>query len=118
MSTNITRTEKSCESGNDIVMSFFMEQNDSFFIWTRGRTESLAVKRAIGIDKDETVVEERGCVTELCEFLMTTRTLRDVGLVVEKHCKFFLYFSPSSNGLPFSVVVESGFGSNNGSCTT
>jgi len=99
-------------------MSFFMEQNDLFFIGTHGWTESLPTKRAIGIDEDESVIRERGCLAELHEFLVTARTLRDVGLLVETQGEFLLYFSAFSNGLPFGVLVEFGFGCDDGSGTT
>ena len=95
-----------------------MEQNDLFFIGTHGWTESLPMKRAIAIDEDESVIQERGCLAELCEFLVTAGTWRDVGLVVEKQGEFFLYFSAFSNGLPLGVLVESGFGCDDGSGTT
>jgi len=118
VSTHVIRTEKSRECGDDVVMSFGVEQNDLFFIGTHGWTESLPTKRAIGIDEDEAVIQERGCLAELREFLVTAGTWRDVGLVVEKQGEVFLYVSAFSNGLVLGMLVESGFGGDDGSGTT
>ena len=91
-------------------------QEDQLFVLkgTKGRD----VKRPVGIHQQDLVTDEGRSGTESGQGIVATRTEGHMRFVMKQHREFFLEFAPFSNTFPFRVMVQPGFGDNQGSGTT
>ena len=78
--TDVTFVEEPGETGDDIVMVFFLQQDQFLGL---GGSESFDVIRMVRIDQEDLVVIEGGGSTELHQLFVPARTWRDMGFFME-----------------------------------
>jgi len=113
--THVTGPEKPRQTGDDIVMTFLVEQDQLFVLDMSKRGD---VEGTVRLYQDDLVVDEGRRGTEGRQGVVATRTEGNVGFVVEQQCEFFLQLASMSNGAPFRVLVLPSFGHHQGSGTT
>ena len=115
VSADVTFAEEPLESGDDIIMSFLVQQ-DELFVWV-GVSKARDVEGAVGIHQEDLVVIEGRRLAELGQFFITAGTEWDMGIVMEFQGLVFLYLSSISERVPLRVLVYFGFGSDQGAGT-
>ena len=96
-------------------MAFLVQQDQLFVLkGTKGRD----VKRTVGIHQQDLVTDEGRSGTESGQGIVAARTEGHMPFMMKQHREFFLEFAPFSNTFPFLVMVQPGFGDNQGSGTT
>ena len=113
--THVTGSEKPRQTGDDIVMVFLVEQDQLFVLGVSKRRD---MEGPVRIHQDNLVTDGGRRSTEGRQGIVTTRTEGNVGFVVEQQSQFFLEFPSLFNRAPFWVVVQSGFGGDEGPGTT
>ena len=88
VAAHVTMTEEPIESGDDIIMSFLVEQ-DELFVWGGGSKTGDA-KGTVGIHQEDLVVREGRRLAELGQLFITTGTQWHVGFAMEFQGVFFL----------------------------
>ena len=116
MSADVTFAEEPLETGDDIIMSFLVQQ-DELFVWGGG-SKTCDVEGTVGIHQEDLVVREGRRLAELGQFFITAGTQWHMGFAMEERGLFFLYLSSISERVPFRVLVHFGFGSDQSTGTT
>jgi len=96
-------------------MAMVVEQNQLFVL---GVSKGGDVKRAMGVHQDDLVIGEGRGGTELGQGIVAARTQRHVGFMVELQSQGSLELTSSANAVPFRVLVQASFGSDEGSGAT
>ena len=95
-------------------MAFLVQQDELFVLkGTKGRD----MIRTVGIHQQDLVTGQGRSGTKLGQGIIATRAEGHVGLVMKQQREFFLDFPSMSNGVPFRVLVQPGFGGDEGSGT-
>ena len=115
VSADVTFAEEPLESGDDIIMSFLVQQ-DELFVWV-GVSKTRDVEGTVGIHQEDLVVIEGRRLAELGQFFITAGTEWNMGIVMEFQGLVFLYLSSISERVPLRVLVHFGFGSDQGTGT-
>jgi len=91
-------------------------QQDQLFVL--GVSKGGYVERPVSIHQDDLVIGKGRGRTEGRQSIVAARTWRDASLVMEVPSETSLELSSLANAGVFRVLVHSGFGSDEGSCTT
>ena len=110
--TDLTGPEKPRQTGDDIVISLLVEQDQLFVLGVSKRRD---MEGPVHVDQDNLVTDEGRRSTEGRQGIVTTRTCRDASFVMELQCQCSLEWPPPlANAVPFRVFVQAGFGSDEG----
>jgi len=115
VSTYITRPEKSRQTGNDIVMTLVVQQ-DQLFV-SKG-SKGCYMIRPVGIHQDDLVMVQGRGGTEGRQGIVAARTQGHLGFMLELQSQGSLKFPSFSNRFPFRMLVQASFGDHEGSGTT
>ena len=88
VTAHVTTTEEPIESGDDIIMSFLVQQ-DELFVWGGG-SKTVDVKGTVGIHQEDLVVKEGRRLAEQGQLFIAARTERHIGFVMEEQGVFLL----------------------------
>jgi len=111
-STHVTGSEKPRQTGDDVVMAFLVEQ-DQLFVFEGAKRRD--VEGTARIDQDDLVADEGRRGTEGLQGVVTARTQGKASFVVEFPSEASLEWAPPlENAVPFRVLVQSGFGGDEG----
>ena len=114
-STHVTGPKKSRQTGDDIVMAFLVEQDQLFVL---DRTKDGDVEGTVRVHQQDLVADEGRRDTEGRQGVVAAGAWRDVGFVMKQQSQFFLEFGALSGGSTFWMLVQSGFGGDEGPGTT
>ena len=99
-------------------MTFLVEQDQFFVLRVAKRRD---VEGTVAVHQDDLVADEGRRDTEGRQGVVTARTEGNVfifGFVMKQQSQFFLEFASFSMTVPFRVLVQSGFGGDEGPGTT
>ena len=88
VAAHVTASEEPIESGDDIIMSFLVEQ-DELFVWGGG-SKTFDVEGTVGIHQEDLVVKEGRRLAELGQLFITAGTQWHLGFAMELQGVFFL----------------------------
>ena len=115
VAAHVTATEEPVETGDDIIMSFLVQQ-DELFVWGRA-SKTFDVIGTVGIHQEDLVIEEGRRLAEQSQLFVTAWTEWDIGFVMKEQGLAFLYLSSLFEQLPLRAIVHFGFGGDQGAGT-